>query len=52
MVPVDNGLTPTVQHQDSQSAGPQNMRPVMLVIYTHPVNYVVTGLRGPVGSCT
>ena len=29
MVPVDNGLTETVQHQVSQSAGPQNAAPVL-----------------------
>ena len=29
MVAVDNGLTETVQHQVSQSAGPQNAAPVL-----------------------
>ena len=29
MAPVDNGLTETVQHQVSQSAGPQSAAPVL-----------------------
>ena len=29
MTPVDNGLTETVQHQVSQSAGPQTAAPVL-----------------------
>ena len=36
MVPVDNGLTETVQHQVSQSARPQNAAPVLHSIPLQP----------------
>ena len=39
MAPVENGLTETVQHQVSQSAGPQNAAPV---IHTVPVQPAAT----------
>ena len=36
MAPVDNGLTETVQHQVSQSAGPQNAAPVLRTVPLQP----------------
>ena len=36
MAPVDNGLTETVQHQVSQSAGPQNAPPVLHTVAVQP----------------
>ena len=39
MAPVDNGLTETVQHQVSHSAGPQNAAPVL---HTVPVQLAAT----------
>ena len=46
MAPVDNGLTETVQHQVSQSAGPQNAAPILHVVPVQPPETASQQWRG------
>ena len=46
MAPVDNGLTGTVQHQVSQSAGPQNAAPVLHTVPVQPAATASQQWRG------
>ena len=64
-MPVDNGFTETVQHQVSQSAGPQNAAPVLHSVPVQPpatasqqscgdssiISYARVSLLQPGGSC-
>ena len=46
MAPVDNGLTETVQHQVSHSAGPQNASPVLHTVSVQPAATASQQWRG------
>ena len=46
MVPVNNGLTQTVQHQVSQVAGPQNAAPVLHTVPVQPAATASQQWRG------
>ena len=46
MAPVDNGLTETVQHQFSQSAGPHNAAPVLHTVPVQPAATASLQWRG------